>query len=227
MSAAAGLGVRAETLTRRFRRGGGAAAVDEVTFSLDSGEFAVLAGRSGSGKTTLINLLAGLDRPTSGRVLIDDRDLALVSRAGRTRLARDIGLVMQNARLLRRLPVWENVTVGLVPLGWSSRERREAADRMLRRVELEDLAWRRPERLSGGERQRVSLCRALVHEPRMLFADEPTSNLDPESAKIVCGLLSEAGAAGCTVLVATHDPALHSLAGRVLRMDAGRLLPTP
>jgi len=225
MSPGEGIHLEARSLSREFSASGGerVTAVDSVFLVLEPGEFAALSGRSGSGKTVLISLLGGLDRPTAGSVLNDGADLATMSRAERTRLAREIGVVFQNAAVIRRMPVWENVTCGLIPLGVPSGERRDRAREALRHVELEPLAWRRPEQLSAGERQRVALARALALEPRLLLADEPTSNLDAESADIVCDVLSRANAAGCTVLAATHDPALLSRARRVFEMESGRL----
>jgi putative ABC transport system ATP-binding protein len=202
---------------------GDVTAVDAVSLVLEPGEFAALTGRSGAGKTILIGLLGGLDRPTTGRVLLDGADPATLSRAERVRLSRNTGLVFQNAAVIRRMPVWENVTCGLVPLGVSSRARRERAEAILGRVGLARFAWRRPEQLSGGERQRVALARALVLEPSLVLADEPTANLDPASADIVCEVLRKTRDRGATVLVATHDPALLAGADRVLTMESGRL----
>lgn len=222
MTGPRGMRVEARAATRAFA-GGAAAAVDGASLVLEPGEFVALAGRSGSGKTTLLSLLGGLDRPDSGSVLLDGADLAAASRAGRTRVAREIGFVLQGSALLRRMPAWENVACGLVPLGLSSAERRSLAEAALRRVSIEALADRRPEALSAGERQRVALARALVASPRLLLADEPTSDLDPESAAVVRDVLAAAREEGATVLAATHDPALLERAGRTLRIERGRL----
>ena len=182
-----------------------------------------VSGRSGSGKTVLLSILGGLDRPTSGSVHHNDSDLATMSRAERTSRARSTGVVFQNAAFIRRLPVWENVSCALIPLGVRSAERLEQAGEALRRVELEHLLWRRPEHVSSGERQRIGLARALIQRPRLLLADEPTSNLDEESSAIVCDVLAELHGTGFTVVAASHDPALLLRAGRRVRMDAGRL----
>ncbi len=223
---AAGMRVEARSVSRSFSRAGlePVAALRDVSLVLLPGTFTVLTGRSGSGKTTLLALLAGIDRPTGGAVLADGRDLARASRSERTAIARRTGLVPQNPHFLRRLPVWENVTQGLVPLGVPSRERHDRAGVVLARVGLDHLRWRRPEELSTGERQRVALARALVAEPALLLVDEPTSNLDPESADVVVGVLLSARAAGATLIAATHDPDLVSRADAVVRLAAGSLV---
>jgi putative ABC transport system ATP-binding protein len=200
-------------------------AVDGVSLEAEPGETLVLAGRSGSGKTTLLFLLGGIDEPTEGRVVLDRADLARTSRGERTRLARSVGFVLQGSALLRRMPLWENVTQGLVPLGVPADERRDRAESLLGRVGIGRLAERRPEQLSAGERQRAALARALALAPRLLLADEPTSDLDPESAEVVRGVLAGEAAAGRTVVVATHDDAILARAGRVLRMREGRIVP--
>jgi len=221
-----GIAAEARSVSRRFvgRRAQAVTALDSVSLRIESAEFAALSGRSGSGKTTLLSLFGGLDRPTDGSILLDGEDLRTVSRARHTRITRDAGYVFQEAAVIRRMPVWENVSCGLVPLGIPSAERLDLAEEVLERVGLSGLSWRRPGELSGGERQRMSLARALVHQPRLLLADEPTSNLDSESAAIVCDVLASLPRQGCTVIVATHDDALLGRAERVIRMKHGRLV---
>jgi len=225
MSALRGMTIEVHEAGRRFathdRRP--VTALDGVSLEIEAGGFAVLYGRSGSGKTTLLCLLGGLDRPTSGTVLLDGADVAARTRAERVALARDIGFVFQGAPMIRRLPVWENVAAGLVPLGVPAGERLDRASAALERVELADKAGRRPETLSFGERQRVAVARALIHSPRLLLADEPTSNLDRESAAIVAGSLIAANAEGCTLVVATHDEQFVETPPRVIRLDNGRI----
>ena len=202
---------------------GDVTALSGVDLEIAPGEFLAVAGRSGSGKTTLLGLIGGIDRPTSGTVRIDGDDLATLSRARRYALARETGLVLQGAAAIRRMPVWENVACGLIPLGAPPRERRKVALEALERVELGPFASRRPEALSAGERQRMALARALVIRPRLLVADEPTSNLDAESAAIVCDVLHAAAAAGATVVAASHDGSVLARATRTLRLERGRL----
>jgi putative ABC transport system ATP-binding protein len=211
--------------TKRYpaARGGEVSALDRVSLSVEPGSFVAVAGPSGGGKTTLLGLLALLDRPTAGRVLLEGRDLAEVSEAERARMRRRIGVVFQATPSIRGLPVWENVAYPLVPLGAASRERRTRAAAVLEQVGIGGLLDQRPEDLSGGELQRMGIARALVGEPRALVADEPTSNLDPASAAAVGAILRAVHARGATVVVATHAPELLELASRVHVLEAGRL----
>jgi len=226
-AAVAGMSAEARGVARVYADGARVTAVEGVSLALAPGEFAALRGRSGSGKTTLLCLLAGLERPTSGQVLLDGVDLAAAGLAGRTRATRGVGFALQGAPAIRRMPVWENVSQGLVPLGLPSRERLARAEEALERVGLRALAWRRPEQLSAGERQRMALARALVHGPRLLLADEPTSNLDPASAEGVADLLADVHRRGCTLIVASHDPTLLARADRLLDLASGRLAASP
>lgn len=185
-----------------------------------------MTGPSGGGKTTLLSLLVALERPTSGVVRVDGADLGAASEAERSRVRRRVGFAFQGAPQVRRLPVWENVTLALVPTGVGAAARRARAAEVLARVGLGALLDERPERLSGGELQRVALARALVTSPPVLVADEPTSNLDRASAGVVLDVLRAEHARGTTVLVATHDPALLALATATYAMEAGRLRAT-
>jgi putative ABC transport system ATP-binding protein len=225
MNAVTGMRLEAREVTREFSGAGAGrvTAVDRVSLVLEPGRFGALSGRSGAGKTVLLSLLGGLDRPSAGSVLSDGADLEAMTRSERTKLARTVGIVFQNAAVIRRMPVWENVACGLIPLGVPSAERLERALEALRTVELEPFAWRRPEHLSAGERQRVALARATTMEPRLLLADEPTSNLDEESAAIVCDVLTRLSEAGCTVLAASHDRDVLSRARVRFRLESGRL----
>lgn len=214
-------------LHKRWRSArGDVDAVVDVTLTVPRGAFVVVTGPSGGGKTTLLSLLVALERPTSGRVRVDGADLAAASEAERSRVRRRVGFAFQGAPQVRRLPVWENVTLALVPTGVGAAARRARALEVLGRVGLAALVDERPERLSGGELQRVALARALVTAPPVLVADEPTSNLDRASAAAVLGVLREEHARGTTVLVATHDLALLALATATYAMEAGRLRAT-
>ncbi len=214
-------------LHKRWRSArGDVDAVVDVTLTVPRGAFVVVTGPSGGGKTTLLSLLVALERPTSGDVRVDGADLAAASEAERSRVRRRVGFAFQGAPQVRRLPVWENVTLALVPTGVGATARRARAVEVLARVGLAALVDERPERLSGGELQRVALARALVTSPPVLVADEPTSNLDRASAAAVLGVLREEHARGTTVLVATHDAALLALATATYAMEAGRLRAT-
>ena len=214
----------ARAVGKRWRADGSeSAALVDVSLSIPRGAFAAITGPSGSGKSTLLALLGALDRPSTGAVLFDGQDTTEVSESERTRIRRRIGFVFQSFPMIRRLPVWENVTYPLVPSGASSAVRRKRAEKLLARVGAGALLDKRPETLSGGECQRVGLARALVADPAALLADEPTSNLDPRSAEAVAAILASLHAAGSTVVVATHDPRLISLASTVYELESGRL----
>lgn len=215
----------AHAVSRIFRSGAGTRirALEEVTLTVPRGAFLAVTGPSGGGKTTLLSLLAALDRPTSGTVHFDGQDLRRASEGERSRVRRRLGLVFQQAPMLRGLPVWENVAYPLVPRGVGPAERRRIAAALLERVGITGREEARPEELSGGERQRVGVARALVADPEALVADEPTSDLDRESSEAVVALFREIHAAGKTVLVASHDPAILALGTATCRLRDGRL----
>jgi putative ABC transport system ATP-binding protein len=216
--------LEARAVSKSWRSGGRVAvALDAVSLVVPRGAFAALTGPSGSGKSTLLAVLGALDRPSAGTALFEGRDLSSISEAERTRTRRRIGFVFQAFPMLRGLPVWENVALPLVPGGVPRRDRRERAEALLARVGLSDRADARPETLSGGEAQRAGLARALVLDPVVVLADEPTSNLDKASGAVLADLLQGLHAAGTTLLVATHDPRLLAIAGTTYELDAGRL----
>ena len=195
-----------------------------MSLAVQRGSFTAITGPSGGGKSTLLALLGALDRPTEGIIRFDGADLAGASAAALARVRRRIGFVFQHSPMLRRLPAWLNVAYPLLPRGVRAPERERRALDLLARVGLADRAQSLPEHLSAGERQRVGVARALVAEPDLVLADEPTSNLDPASAAVVLDLLVAAHAAGCTVLVATHDPAVLARATVRHELAAGRLV---
>jgi len=194
-----------------------------VSFEVDSGEAVAIVGVSGSGKSTLLGLLAGLDTPSSGAVRIDGHDLNALDEDGRAALrGRMIGFVFQSFQLLPAMTALENVMLPLELAGAEGAE--DAARAMLARVGLADRAHHYPKQLSGGEQQRVAIARAFVKRPRLLFADEPTGNLDSETGAQVIDLLFELNReSGATLLLVTHDEALTRRCSRVLRLAAGRL----
>jgi putative ABC transport system ATP-binding protein len=198
--------------------------LDRVDLRIGSGEFVAVVGPSGSGKSTLLALLAGLDEPTSGRVRLDGVDLAGLDEDGRARLRRDrIGFVFQSFQLIPSLTALENVRVPLDLAG--RRDGRERARDLLARVGLADRLDHLPVQLSGGEQQRVALARAFIHEPGILFADEPTGNLDREAGGAILGLMQDLNREhGATIVLVTHDIELASAAGRTIRLRDGRLL---
>jgi putative ABC transport system ATP-binding protein len=220
-------GSGAEVVAERVRREhpGGIVAVDDVSLTLEPGEFVVLTGPSGSGKTSLLSLLGALDRPTSGRVLVDGVPLDGGS-DDRARYHREVvGFVFQHHHLLAHLPACANVELPLLGAGLGRRERRERAANLLREVGLAHRLDEVAAHLSGGERQRVALARALANDPRLLLADEPTGSLDSESTQRVLDLLEAVrGRRGMTLLVVTYEPLIGRRADRVLHMRDGRLV---
>jgi len=200
-------------------------ALTDLSLAIEAGEFILLTGPSGAGKTTLLRLVLGAEVPTAGQIVIGGRNLARLGRAGIAALRRKTGMVFQDAKLLAGVPVLDNVALPAEAAGDSSREARRKAFALLRDLGLKDLVRRYPRSLSGGEQQRVALARALVNEPALLLADEPTGNLDEESASRVVELMSRAHGAGATVVLATHDPhLLRTVTGRQIALRAGRLM---
>jgi putative ABC transport system ATP-binding protein len=213
--------LRCESLTKTYVSGGRELTVLKgITFELAAGGFLAVVGPSGSGKSTLLALLAGLERPASGRVVLDGVDLASLGEDGRARLRADkVGFVFQSFHLIPTLTARENVQVPLELRGEDARERAEA---LLARVGLADRGHHYPAQLSGGEQQRVALARAFIHRPKLLFADEPTGNLDAENGRRIVELMEELNHEHATTLVlVTHDPELAARARRVIRLKDG------
>ena len=216
----------AESVVREFGEGESAVrAVNEVTVNIAPGEFVALVGRSGSGKTTLLNLLAGLDRPSSGKVWFEGRELSQMPERELVGLRRDrIGFVFQSFGLIPLLSAFENVELPLHIAGVSWRDRRRRANEALDLVGLIGRSGHRPYELSGGEQQRVAIARALVADPSVLFADEPTGELDSVTGQTIGGIMRDIGASrGVTVVTATHDLLLADMADRRLQMADGRI----
>ena len=199
-------------------------ALDGVSLAIPRGAFAALTGPSGSGKTTLLALLGALDRSTRGEVLFDGQNLKTASDAALARLRRRMGFIFQDFALIPNLLVWENIAYPLIPRSVSYSTRREIAQKLLSRLGIPDKMNARPGELSGGEQQRVGVARALAGEPEVLFADEPTSNLDQASARDLCAILHEFHAGGGTVVVSTHDPQLVAQATSVHELRGGKLI---
>lgn len=218
--------VAATGVSRRYSIGGGEIrALDSVDLALTAGELVAVTGPSGSGKSTLLNLIGGLDRPTAGQLAVAGRDLRSLTPSGLAAYRREtVGFVFQAFRLLPHLSAAENVALPLLLAGAArSIAERRAAD-LLARVGLAARTRHRPSQLSAGEQQRVATARALVNEPRLLLADEPTGNLDSEASALLLDLFAELRAErGLTVLVATHDSELAARADRIVALRAGRL----
>ena len=203
---------------------GGQEALKGVSFNLQQGEFAFLAGHSGAGKSTLLKLIPAIERPTSGAVIVNGQNVSALKRAAIPYLRRNIGLVFQDQKLLYDRSVFDNV---MLPLALSGQPPQEAAKRVRAALDKVGLLAREksnPIELSGGEQQRLAIARAVVNRPALLVADEPTANLDAESAAKLLDIFVDFNQVGVTVLIATHDMALVERYGkRVLRLAEGKL----
>jgi putative ABC transport system ATP-binding protein len=211
-----------DRITKTYRsKAGGVPALRDVTYAFPRGSFTAVMGPSGSGKSTLLQCAAGLDKPTSGRVLLGDTDLGRLNAVRLTKLRRArMGFVFQAYNLLPALSAYDNVALPL-RLAGAKPQRGEIRD-VLRRVGLDGLGRRRPAELSGGQQQRVAVARALATEPEVLFADEPTGALDTGTSRQVMGLLRDAtDQAGQTVVMVTHDPSAAAYADDVVFLEDG------
>jgi len=214
------------SLTKSYRSGDDTlTVVKDISFALPAGASCAIVGPSGSGKTTLIGLCAGLDLPTSGEVLLDGVSLGSLDEDGRARVRNDIlGFVFQTFQLLPTLTALENVMVPLELRGGN--HARDQAVELLKRVGLGERLTHYPAQLSGGEQQRVALARAFINRPKILFADEPTGNLDSETGKLVIENLFALNAqAGTTLVLVTHDLELAKRAQRIIRLKGGAVVP--
>lgn len=199
-------------------------ALDGVSCGVERGEVVALSGPSGCGKTTLISLLASFERPTSGQIFSEGREITFFSEAALADLRRQkIGFVFQNFNLIRTLTAWENVSCPLIPLGVPWRERRRRAEELLRKFHLDGRFEHTPDQLSGGEQQRVALSRALIFSPEILIADEPTSNIDAEAIQSLKKIFVDLKNEGKSVVFATHEASLLEIADRRWSMRAGKI----
>src|SRR5215467_14040115 len=222
--------VAVEDVNKTYGSGPAAShALRGVSFTVRAGQLVALRGRSGSGKTTLLNIVGGLDLPDSGRVQVADRDVTAMSSDERMELRRtSVAFIFQSFGLIPILSAAENVGVPLRIAGTAPKEREERVRLMLDIVGLGEHAKQRPGELSGGQQQRVAIARALAGSPQVLLADEPTGQLDSETAKQIMRLLhAVVESEGVTALVATHDPNLISLADSVLELEDGQIKGSP
>lgn len=200
-------------------------ALDDVSLNIEKGEFIAVMGPSGSGKTTLMNIIGLLDRPTHGNYKLNGKKVARLSKSRQAKVRRDnIGFIFQSFNLLSKLTVVENVALPLAYKGTRQTKRLKAADRVLEQVGLSDRDSYLPNQLSGGQLQRAAIARALVNNPSIIIADEPTGNLDSVSARVVMELLSEVHKLGNTVLMVTHNPSLTRYADRIIYMLDGAIV---
>ncbi len=219
--------LRTEELTKIFRRSRAreVVALQKIELSIDEGRYVLFRGPSGSGKTTLFTLLAGIAHPTRGCVCFRGEDMSRLSDVELCRLRRDrIGFIFQDFQLFPRLTVLENASIPLLPLNLTRRVRFQKAAALLEQLGLEDRLDHSPEEMSGGERQRLAIARALVNDPELILADEPTSNIDTDSAGRVAALFKELNAQGKTVLVTGHRDDLLGDADEVYQLDRGEIV---
>lgn len=200
-------------------------ALDEVNLTIEQNEFVAVMGPSGSGKSTLMNIIGLLDRPTHGEYKFNSRSAAKLNSDKRAKIRRDtIGFIFQSYNLLPRLTALENVALPLAYKGMSLSRRLKLASSMLERVGLQDREYYYPTQLSGGQIQCVAIARALVNDPKLIIADEPTGNLDSASARLVMELLTEIHKTGNTILFVTHNPELTRYSNRVVYMRDGSII---
>jgi ABC-type lipoprotein export system ATPase subunit len=220
--------IQAESVSREYRLGESVIrAVNEISLSVQKGEFLALLGSSGSGKSTLLSMLAGLDRPTSGAIRVQERNLSELDTEELARYRRDtVGMVFQSFNLLPRMTLQENVELPLRLAEVDRNERESRVHEALERVGLGARGQHRPSELSGGEQQRGALARALVNRPTILFADEPTGNLDSVNGEQILLLLREVQISlGMTILMVTHErPLAEKFANRIAVLSDGRLV---
>ena len=216
--------VVAQRLRKVYRGATAVEALRGVDLEVRRGEMVAIVGPSGSGKTTLLNCLSGLDRFDGGRVVVDGADLTTMSDRDRTAYrARNMGFVFQAFNLLPVLTAVENTEIPLLLQGVPARAARRRAEEMLETLGLAQRAQHRPDQLSGGEQQRVAVARALVHKPAVVWADEPTGNLDTEVTHVITELLVKTNREGQTIVLVTHNPQVSERASRVIRMRDGRI----
>ncbi|MFA5736939.1 MAG: ATP-binding cassette domain-containing protein [Candidatus Paceibacterota bacterium] len=200
-------------------------ALEDVTFTVESGEFVSIVGHSGAGKTTLLKMILAEDKPSSGEVFFDSLNIHKVGRKDIPKLRRRIGSVFQDFRLLPHKTAYENLAFTMAAAGRSDEEISSDAPHALEIVGLGNKFWSFPSELSGGERQRIAIARAIINQPDLLIADEPTGNLDPITASEIIDIFKKINEIGTTVILTTHNKKIiESLEGRVLTIEQGRII---
>ena len=200
--------------------------VKGVSLAVNEGEFVCLVGKSGCGKTTLLSLLSGLEKPTKGKVTLDGREITTSSEDELALFRREnVGFIFQSFNLIPTLSAWENVALPLFPIKMTSEERRRRATELLGKMELGHRIEHLPSALSGGEKQRVAIARALINNPKIIFADEPTGNLDSSTGEAIMGILNKLHTEeGVAILMVTHEDELAKTANRLIRMKDGEIM---
>ena len=213
-----------EHVSKEYKKGG-RLALEDINFHVDEGEFVFLLGHSGAGKSTLLKLILREETPTEGRVLVNGQDVARLRRRKIPYLRRQMGIIFQDFRLIPTMTVYENIAFAMHVTNVKSREISDRVEYMLELVHLEDKAKAYPDTLSGGEQQRVAVARALAHGPKLVIADEPTGNIDPELSLEMMELLERVSQTGITVLVVTHEHELvRHFDRRVVTLSGGHII---
>lgn len=218
--------IKTYNLTKKYKSGAGEIiALNNVSLEMKEGEFLAITGRSGSGKSTLLYQLGLLDLPTSGNITIDDKDVISMNEDERTymRLS-ELGYVFQDYAILPSLSAIENVMLPLLMIGVDSKDAKVKAEYALERVGLSDRMNNYPSQLSGGQQQRVAIARAVAHEPKIIFADEPTANLDTETSSMIFELFIKLHKEGQTIIMVTHEKDYASLTDRVIELSDGKII---
>ncbi len=218
--------VKTENLTKIYRQDAiEIRALSGINLSLESGDFAVVAGPSGSGKSTLLNLIGGLDRPTEGRILVGGEDITSMGKGGLSQLRlKKMGFIFQSYNLIPVLTAYENAEFILLLQGMDYRKRKERVMKLLEEVGLKGLENRRPYEMSGGQQQRVAVTRALAGNPDLILADEPTANLDSKTGLALIDMMRDMNESrGVTILISTHDPQVIRRAHRVILLRDGQI----
>jgi putative ABC transport system ATP-binding protein len=218
--------IATEDLVKIYSLGAGELhALDHVDLEVERGELLAIMGSSGSGKSTLLHILGCLDRPTSGRYLLAGQEVSALTRGELAEIRNQmLGFVFQSFNLLSRSSALENIELPLVYAGVPRRERRERAEEALSRVGLSDWGEHRPSQLSGGQQQRIAIARAIVNQPELVFADEPTGNLDSRTSYEVMALFHRLWRSGLTVVLVTHEPDIATYASRIVTMRDGHVI---
>ncbi|MGI6570975.1 MAG: ABC transporter ATP-binding protein [Caldicoprobacterales bacterium] len=219
--------IRTENISRQFRSGQEIVhALRNINIEIQSGALTILRGRSGSGKTTLINLMGALDQPSTGHIFFDGQDITRLSEVKKDQLRRNhMGFIFQSIALMPLMTAYENVEFGLRVAGYNPKDRKKRAEECLAMVGLQKRMNHRPQELSGGEQQRVAIARAVAHQPKVVFADEPTAELDTSMGLQVVKLLKDlVEEEGLTVVMTTHDPSMIDIADYVYTLDDGMVI---
>ena len=215
----------ADKLAKKFGKGDAAvAAVADISFQIEEGDFVAIMGESGAGKSTLLGILGAMNAPTSGKLVVDDIDIYGLGQEQRTDFRREfLGFIFQSFHLVPYLNVIENVMLPLTVVKAGKKKKRQMAEEALAQVGLLEKARRLPNQISGGEKERVAIARSIVNEPPILLADEPTGNLDTKTTREIMELLLRFNQEGMTIVMVTHSPACAGYAQRIMRVTDGRL----